>query len=316
MPDWIYTAAGVLLVGLLTADVFQTAFHAEGRGGPINRRQNRVLWRLVRAVGTAGGRTRPEVLSLAGPLMAVTTIAGWSVLLIVSFGLIYFPYVLDFHYSPGQPGSPLLEAFYYSGILASTAGQGDVVAPDGWLRALTVVQATAGFAFVTVAVTYVLAVYRELVEAQSLAAAVDARLEEAHGGRDGPDAANWDREIALRLGHVLESHFNYPILHYYRPPRKARSVPWQVARLYRARRERPDEGGGPASGEAAARDSATLEDSLSRRALLSTIRRYSSEVHDLFVRGDASGEGRWQPTESELERIVSMLAYDSPAEAE
>jgi hypothetical protein len=315
MPEWIYPAAGTLLLGLLAVDVFRTAFHAEGRGGPINRRQNRALWRLVRAAGTRGGRNRPEVLSLAGPLMAVTTIAGWSLLLIASFGLIYVPYVLDFHYSPGEPGSRLLEAFYYSGILASTVGQGDVVAPDGWLRVLTVIQATAGFAFVTVAVTYVLAVYRELVEAQSLAAAIDARIEEGRESGEGPEAADWDREIGLRLGHVLESHFNYPILHDYRPPRKTRSVPWQVARLYRARRgDAASHGDVPTSGGAAAADTGS-QGSISRRALLAAIRRYGSEVHRLFVRGEATGEGQWQPTESELEGIVEMLGYEQEAEA-
>jgi hypothetical protein len=102
--------------------------------------------------------------------------------LLTGFALVYLPYVAGFHYSAGTAGPPLLEAFYYSGIISSTLGQGDVVARGGWLRALTVLQALASFGSVTVAVTYVLAVYRELVASEALAAVIDARLSAGHGG--------------------------------------------------------------------------------------------------------------------------------------
>lgn len=302
MDQVLYPAAGALLLGLLAFDIFQTAFHAEGRGGPVNRRQNRWIWNLVRRIGTAGGATRPKVLSLGGPLMAVTTIGVWSFLLIAGFALIYLPHVLDFHFSPGQPGSALLEAFYYSAIIAGTLGQGDVVAPGTALRIITIVEGLAGFAMVTVAVSYVLAIYRELITVQTLAAALHARLGDPDD-RDGPPIPthdpDWDRSITLRLAHVLEAHFNYPILHYFRPSRQSRSLPPQLSRLLLAGRSFEEQAAGSDLGT-------------SHRALGNMIERYVSEVHTLFVRQEPDPDEDTDAERARLRQIVSMMAYEDP----
>ena len=310
MLAWLAPVLGLLLLALLAVDVFQTAFHAEGRGGPVNRRQNRAIWRTFRWIATRGGRTRAAILSLAGPAMAVTTIAGWSLLLLTGFWLIYLPVILSFSYPAGEPGSALMESFYYSGIVAATLGHGDVVARGSLFRFLTVVEAFAGFALLTVAVTYVLAVYRELVRAQTLAASIDARLRVDPDSGEvvdlrARDADAWDRTIALRLAQVLESHYNYPILHYFRPSRSRRAVPWQVARLYQAKRDQdPPEPQGDSAGDRGG--------SASHMALMSIIGRYVAEVHALFVPLEIDEESDQKATRSRLDQIVHMLRYDSP----
>lgn len=301
---WLFPLSGALLLALLALDVFQTAFHAEGRGGPINRRQNRVIWKLVRWTATVGGRRSGPLLSLGGPLMAVTTIAVWSLLLLAGFTLIYMPYILDFHFSTGSPGPATLEAFYYSGMVAATLGQGDVVARGAALRVVTIIQAVAGFALVTVAVTYVLAVYRELIASQSLAEALDAWL------ADGPEASppepgtdpEWDRSITLRLSHVLVSHFNYPILHYFRPTQRSRALPPQMEKLLAGLRLRQTQGGGEGGGGHSATSS--------HRALEAMVDRYIAEVHSLFVRQEPKPDEDTNRDTLRLRQILSMMAYE------
>lgn len=306
MGEWLYPAGGALLLLLLATDVFQTAFHAEGRGGPIHRKQNRLIWNAVRWAATVGGRTRPQLLSIGGPVIAIATIATWSILLLAGFSLIYLPYVLDFHFSPGQPGSAIVEAFYYSGIIAATVGQGDVVAPGSTLRMLTILEAVSGYALVTVAVTYVLAVYRELIDSQALASAMEARLpwgpETNEAGVDlDPE---WARSITLRLSHVLEAHYNYPILHYFRPSRSARALPFQVARLLATGGEGSERRDGTPAPSAAG--------SGSRRALRAMIRRYIAEVHRLFVDQEREPGEDLDDERARLEEILSMMVYDQP----
>ncbi len=307
MADWLFPSVGAGVLLLLAVDVFQTAFHAEGRGGPINRRQNRAIWRLIRWWGTRGGRTRDGVLSLGGPVMAIATMAVWTLLLLGGFALIYLPHIGSFHVSPGQPGPPLLEAFYYSGIIAATVGQGDVVAPTTTPRVLTILQALSGFALVTVAVTYVLAVYRELIITQALAASIDARL--SHGrGAEPPDLAGdpgWIRSTTFQLAHALEAHFNFPILHYFRPGKPGRALPVQLSALLFALAD--ENGDGP--------DRSSDSGAGATHPLRSMVGRYIGEVHSLFVAQEAEGEEDPALERIRLREILDMMAYpESPAE--
>lgn len=298
MIDWIAPASGTALLCLLAWDVFMTAFHAEGRGGPINRRQNRLIWQAVRTLGTLGGLVRSRVLSLGGPVIAITTIAVWTATLLTGFALIYLPWILDFHISSGSPQPRLLEAFYYSAIIAGTVGQGDVVAPTAVLRAVTILQAMSGFALVTVAVSYVLAVYRELIASTTLAGALHARVPRSGTDRaqDSP-GEGWSRSITFRLSHSLESHFNYPILHYFRPTRHKRALPVQLARL---------------SDWLHSAEAADSPATPSVDALRSISDRYVEEVHSLFVRQATEPEASPEDPEKHMREILRMMVYPEP----
>lgn len=164
---------GVALLALLFADVFLTVFHAQGHGGPLNRSQNRAMWTLFSAVGVrADGAPRAKLLAFAAPVMAIAALASWVVLLVFAFALIYFPSVQTFLVSPGQIRTPWVEALYFSGYTAATLGLGDMVPESEGLRLLAVLESFSGFAILSASVTYLLAVYRELVTMQSLASNV------------------------------------------------------------------------------------------------------------------------------------------------
>lgn len=277
--------AGVLL--LLAADVFFTVFSPHGRGGPVNRRQNRAIWALFRAAGRRrDGSVRDGWLSLAAPFMVVTTLAVWVVWLVAGFALVYFPRIESFLVSPGHLGAPWADALYYSGYTAATLGLGDVVARSETLRLLTVVEAFGGFALLSISVTYFLAIYRELVSMQSLASDVSGLF---HAGEEqvvaftreeGSGAlARWCERLSGGLTHVLLAHFQYPVLHYFRPRKRSRALPVQIGALLRLR--------GLLAGSGESGVLATFSRHPSYLALENAVDSYLEDVDRLFVPGRA-----------------------------
>ncbi len=304
--DWIATVVGVGLLLLLAWDVFATTFHATGRGGPVNRTLNRLLWRLARWVGRGADGPRGRILALAGPLMAFSTIVLWAVLLVTGHAILYLLHMTDFHYGTGAFGSAVQEALTYSGIVASTLGLGDVVPPDGPLRFVTVTEALGGFGLLTVSVTYVLAVYRELIEARGLAAEIDAYVPgEAWEGMGSDVLGGRQAELASRILQVTEAHHQYPILHYFRPSDHRHALPVQLDRLLRLYEaaETPAQAGGATGGG--------MSEAPTHRALRRAVSLYVEDVHRMFVPGRVGGEGRSERARRQLDDLLAWLRYPS-----
>lgn len=235
----VWPLLGGSMLVLLVVDVFMTVYHTEAHGGPLNRRQNYLLWEVFRWVAARlDGGVRPRFLSLAGPLLAVLTPAGWVVLLVVGYALIYYPWIGTFLVSPGHLRAPFAEALYYSGMVAPTLGTGDVVADTVALRILSIVECFSGFALVTAALTYALSVYGELARAITLATEIAARLD-GHLDRvpraaDDPFVESWGgwmEDTGRMLRQLRHAYTQYPILHYFRPREEASSLPLQLVRL-------------------------------------------------------------------------------------
>lgn len=299
-----YVIAGVILLLLLAADVFLTVFQSQGRGGPLNRRQNRLVWQVFRLVGVRGlGKVHGAWLNLAAPTMAVLTVFVWVLLLVAGFALIYYPWILTFLASPGSLRTPWIEALYYSGYTAATLGFGDVVPDREWIRLLAPLQAFGGFALLTVSITYLLAIYQELLVMQTLARgiaayaeanpSVIARLGDAEGGGA---ASSWSEQVAEQVLHTLQAHYQYPILHYFRPVDGGQALPVQLGVLLD-----PLSRAGPA----VPHPSACL--------LKESLRLYVREVDTHFV--PQRGQGREEPqgdaeeTRHAHERLLRYMGY-------
>lgn len=230
---------GALLLAVLFADVLFTVFHPEGHGGPVHRRQNRLVWQAFRAVGTRrDGAVRPNLLALAGPVIAVLSVGMWGAWLVLGFALVYAPFVATFARSAPHVVIGWVEAVYYSGYVASTLGLGDVVARTPALRLLTVLEAMSGFALFAVATTYVLAISRELAGANTLALEFSSLFRGGigepalrRGGGGDETITRWAEEAARSLLRVVHAHGQYPVLHYFRPKDPDRALLVQLGRV-------------------------------------------------------------------------------------
>lgn len=307
----LLSVLGLLLILLLGLDVFLTVFHPQGRGGPVNRRVSSLIWSAARASGRRGdGSTRDRLLAMGGPVIVTATLLVWVLLLVGGFALIFYPWVETFLVSPGTLRSPWAEALYYSAYTAATLGLGDVVANSEALRLITALEAFGGFMLLSASITYFLAVYRELIAMQSLAADISGlfRAGEVHvvefTKTEGYEAlARWSEQLANSLSKVLLAHFQYPVLHYFRPKERSRALPVQLGALLRLRTlVDADEG-------------STVVAAFTRHpsylALTSGVESYLTDVDRLFIPADIQGtrSDRDDETDRSHARLLDYMLY-------
>ncbi|NNK63954.1 MAG: two pore domain potassium channel family protein [Gemmatimonadetes bacterium] len=253
----VSTALGVLFLTFLVMDVLLTVFPPLGHGGPVHRRQNQLAWKLFRLVGRRlDGSPRPKVLGLAGPVIAMMSVAVWGVWLVLGFALIYAPYSSTFSTTAVSGG--WAETLYYSGYVATTLGLGDVVATTPGLRLLTVLEAMGGFALFAVATSYVFSITRELATAGTLAlelasfrACGDGRTEGWTLAADGGDeaVARWTEAWARSLFRMAHAHGQYPLLQFFRAADADRALPVQLGRVLELVEAETDRSSGAGTGE-------------------------------------------------------------------
>lgn len=303
--------AGLLL--LLGIDVFVTVFHPEGHGGPLTRRQNSAVWSLWKKAAPPGDR-RDAWLGVGGPVLAVLTPAVWSLLLVVGYALLYYPWIERFLASPGSLRPHWAEALYYSGFLAATLGTGDIVPDVVALRLLSIVEALSGFALLSAALSYILAIYRENGRKTTLASELALHFPN-DGSPPRPGAVEsererWLEEAAREVVHITQAHAQYPILHYFRATDPRNSLALQLAPLVRLTGAREDERG-RSTGDGAAEGGASAGSALVAQA----VERYLIAADERFVRNGSSGvqNGR---TGGRYARLLEYLAYDPEAGTE
>lgn len=231
-------ALGFVLLLLLLWDVLITVFHPEGHGGPVHRALSRSVWGAFRVASlTRGGTVRRNMASMAGPLVAMLTPVTWITLVVLAFALIYLPWI-DELLDPQQLGaSTWLESLFHSLNAASTLGMGSLTADHIFLRILTAVEGLASFALLTAALTYIMAVYRQISTMQTLALEIHTRLPdptEVPPCDEPQEQQEWEQWLArtarVLLG-VRQAFAQYPIVHYFRPRRTRDALLLQIDRL-------------------------------------------------------------------------------------
>lgn len=188
--DWLWGAAGLLIVASVLLDMFQTLLHPRGNGWFSSRLRRGMWW--------ASKQTRHPLGSATGPAAMVATILLWVALMVIGWALVYFPYVPDgFAYSPGiDPSrySDVAEALYLSLVAVGTLGLGDVVGTGEWLRFAPPLEALTGFALLTAALTWFQQIEGPLKRRRTLA--LELHTLAASGAADG--LATWDADAAHR----------------------------------------------------------------------------------------------------------------------
>ncbi|CAN5759141.1 hypothetical protein BH23GEM6_BH23GEM6_24850 [soil metagenome] len=236
----VFVLLGMILLVLLASDILTTVFHPEGRGGPINRVQNGLVWRIFRGVGVRrDGTVRWSVLAFCGPLLAVLTIVVWTVVLIGGFALIYYPFLhTRFAFPYGHSTTFWMEALYYSGYITSTLGSSEVIPLAPPLRLITALQAVVGFALFAMSVTYVLSVYQQLGRATALAIDIFGYFQKGTGRiiddarrAGGVTFHQWVDGTTRELLRVTQAHSQYPIIGYFHSSDPKQALPLQLGNL-------------------------------------------------------------------------------------
>lgn len=303
---WLVVVGCALLL-LLLVDVFLTVFHPQAHGGPLNRVQNRLVWSVTgRVARLRGGSGRDRLLSMAGPMLSAASLLLWAALVLTGFAFIYRAFPDGFAQTQFAHDFGWGDAFYYSGVAASTVGLGDVLAEPGPLRALTVIESLMGFMLITSAVTYILAVHQAEGNAASLALEVWAAFgdEPDQGARrlvsDLDRADLWAADRSRALSQVVTDQAQYPILHYFRPPDARQSIVVQAGSLLLLF-------------EALDRQRPGWEEHTHLTSLRNITRRYLQELSSSFVRGspiDVS-EADDQELQKRHRQVLLHMGYDA-----
>jgi hypothetical protein len=218
---------GMAILGIVVRDIYSTILHHWGGQGPLSGRLAKRMWRvIVRLTTRFGAQRRRQVLGQAGPLMIPLIVMLWAGLTILAFALLYWPWIAT-HFAPDS-GAPeptsFWDAFHFSGVSFFTIGYGDIVPVSQPMRLIGVIEGGAGFAMITLVISYFTALYAGYAQQKTIAQSVffqagmtadAARLIAQHVA--GGSTVSMVNEVArLRDGlATLRSTVNsYPMLHY------------------------------------------------------------------------------------------------------
>lgn len=224
---------GVVIIGVVLLDAFETVVLPRR----VTRQFKLTAWFYRRTWipwKAMAGRIRTasrqqNFLGYFGPLSLFLLLGFWAAGLILGFALLQ--YGLGGHEQLGNEPTTFARIVYHSGQTFFTLGYGDILPTTGGARALAVLEAGMGFAFLGVVIGYLPVVYSSFSKREIQISMLDARagspptateLLVRLSGRS-EDAAvdqlvldevlrDWERWSA----ELLESHISYPVLSFFR----------------------------------------------------------------------------------------------------
>jgi hypothetical protein len=191
-------------------------------------RRTWIPWRKVaRRIKTPS--RQQNFLGYFGPLSLIMLLAFWASGLIFGFALVQ--YGIGGHEQLNKEPLTFGKIIYHSGETFFTLGYGDIVPTSGGARALSVIEAGMGFAFLGVVIGYIPVVYASFSRREIQISMLDARagsppsaaelLLRLAGRSEDPGVDQKVLDEVLRdwerwAGELLESHISYPVLSFFR----------------------------------------------------------------------------------------------------
>jgi hypothetical protein len=224
---------GIVIIGVVLLDAFETIVLPRRvtrhfRLTAWFYRRTWIPWRYIAGHISTPSRQH-NFLGYFGPLSMIMLLAFWAACLILGFALLQ--YGIGGHEQLGNEPITFGRIVYHSGETFFTLGYGDIVPTSRGARALSVVEAGMGFAFLGVVIGYLPVVYASFSRREIQISMLDARagspptatelLVRLAGTTENPvidqvvlDGClrDWERWSA----ELLESHISYPVLSFFR----------------------------------------------------------------------------------------------------
>lgn len=222
------STAGIALILLILLDAFETIVlprrvQRTFRFTAWFYRATWVPWRRV-AQRIDGMSQREGFLGYFGPLSLIFLLAFWAMGLIHGFAFVQ--YGLGEHLQLGNETITFGKLIYHSGETFFTLGYGDITPNNAAARALAVIEAGMGFAFLGVVIGYLPVVYSAFSAREIEISLLDARAGSPPSAAEFlsrlgccPDQSvldgifrDWERWCA----ELLSTHISYPVLVFFR----------------------------------------------------------------------------------------------------
>lgn len=216
VEDVLLRVAGSAVVLSVALDALATTVTVSGGAGPLTRRVAELLWRGFLRMHRS---SVPSLLQRAGPVLLVTTVLVWVLLLWLGWTLVMLTAgVVD---ATTREPAGVADVVYYTGFTIFTLGVGDFVATTSATRVLTAAASFTGVFVITLAITYLISVVAAVVARRALAVQIGTLGSHpaamVTGGWDGQEFSS---AFVQRLVNVTkdlatgaEQHLAYPVLH-------------------------------------------------------------------------------------------------------
>jgi Ion channel len=225
---------GVVIICVVLQDAFETVVLPRR----VTRKFKLTAWFLRRtwipwknmAAHIRTSSLQQGFLGYFGPLSLITLLIFWAASLIMGFALLQ--YGIGGHEQLGKEPITFARIIYHSGETFFTLGYGDIVPTSSLARALSVLEAGMGFAFLGVVIGYLPVVYTSFSRREIQISMLDARagspptatelLVRLAGNAENPAAIDQTvldgclRDWERWAGELLESHISYPVLGFFR----------------------------------------------------------------------------------------------------
>ena len=185
-------------------------------------------WRRIAGRIKTASRQQ-NFLGYFGPLSLLLLLFFWAGGLILGFALVQYGF--GGHEQLGNEPITFARILYHSGETFFTLGYGDIVPTSAGARALSVLEAGMGFAFLGIVIGYLPVVYSSFSRREIQISMLDARagspptavelLVRLAGRSEGPSIEQIVLDQVLRdwerwSAELLESHISYPVLSFFR----------------------------------------------------------------------------------------------------
>lgn len=224
---------GVVIIWVVLLDAFETVVLPRRvlRNFKLTAyfyRRTWTPWRRVARLIRPSSRQQ-NFLGYFGPLSLIVLLGIWASGLILGFALIQ--YGIGGHEQLSQERLTFGRILYHSGETFFTLGYGDIVPTSGGARALSVIEAGMGFAFLGLVVGYIPVIYSSFSRREIQISMLDARagsppsavelLVRLAGRSEDPgmDQSVLDevlREWERWAAELLEAQISYPVLTFFR----------------------------------------------------------------------------------------------------
>jgi hypothetical protein len=218
---------GIIIIFLVLLDAFETIVlpRRVQRSFRLTAWFYRNTWRpWVKLARVLPSRLRENFLGYFGPLSLIFLLVLWAISLI--FGFTLLQYGLGHHLRLSGEDITFGVLLYHSGETFFTLGYGDITPMSGIARALAVLEAGMGFAFLGVVVGYLPVVYSSFSSRETQISLLDSRAGSPPTAAEllsrlgcCPDQTvldevfrDWERWAA----DLLSSHISYPVLCFFR----------------------------------------------------------------------------------------------------
>jgi hypothetical protein len=226
---------GALLLAVVAYDAAAATIATGTTDGPLTLRIGRTWWTVAHK---AARTPESRILTSAGPLILVTTIVVWLVLMWLGWTLIFAADPSAVVSSTAREPADWFARAYFAGFTTFTLGVGDFVPVGAVWQLLTVLATISGLALTTTAITYLVPVVGAVTDRRKQAAFISALGGQAHrivvAAYDGGSVAYLEtvlQQLTQSLILTAERHLAYPVLHFFHPPSAVTELRVQLAAL-------------------------------------------------------------------------------------